>query len=222
MTVSVMTRLVIKDLYLVRWIALGSLVAGLVSAAIMPMGAVSAYVGGVSLICVIVILNIMIVMSSVVQERKDKALLFVLSLPISTTQYTLAKVTANVIAFGLTWLAISIAAIVVIDLSDVPNGRIPFLVTVLVYLLAYYCVLLGVAVASDSTGWHATVITLGNVSVNFLIPFLLGRPSIGPHLNSPTAVWSTDVAVFIAVEAAIGVAALAACLVVRSRARNFV
>ena len=88
MTVSVMTRLVIKDLYLVRWIALGSLVAGLVSAVIMPMGAVSAYVGGVSLICVIVILNIMIVMSSVVQERKDKALLFVLSLPISTTQYT--------------------------------------------------------------------------------------------------------------------------------------
>ena len=39
---------------------------------------VSAYVGGVSLICVMVILNIFLVMSGVVQERKDKVLLFVL------------------------------------------------------------------------------------------------------------------------------------------------
>jgi len=222
MTTSVMTRLILKDLYFVRAIAIGSVVAGLASAAIMPLGAVPAYVGGVSLICIVVILNIMLVMSSVVQERKDKTLLFVLSLPISTSQYTLAKVTANVIAFGLSWLILLVAAVAVIDVSELPNGWIPFLVTVLVYLLAYYCVLLGVSVATDSTGWHATVITLGNVSVNFLIPLLMGRPSVGPHLKSTSADWSTDIAVFIAVEAAIGVAALAAGLFVRSRDRNFV
>ena len=58
--------------------------AALVAIAIMPLGRVSAYVGGVSLICVLVILNIFLVMSGVVQERKDKVLLFVLSLPVST------------------------------------------------------------------------------------------------------------------------------------------
>jgi len=222
MTTSVVRQLVVKDLYLVRWMAIATLVAGLASAAIMPLSPVSAYVGGVSLICVIVILNIMLVMTNVVQERKDKALLFILSLPISTAQYTLAKVTANLIVFGFSWVILTTAAVVVIDRSAIPNGWIPFLLAVLVYLLAYYCVLLGVAVASDSGGWHAAVITFGNISVNFVIPFLLGRASIGPNLKSATAVWTTDIVTFIAVEAAIGVVALSAGLYVRSRAKDFV
>jgi hypothetical protein len=219
---KVVSRLVLKDLYLVRWLAIGTLAVGLGSAAIMPLSAVSAYVGGVSLVCVIVILNIMLVMTNVVQERKDKALIFVLSLPISTSQYTLAKVTANAIVFGACWVALTAAALVVIDRSAIPNGWIPFLVTVLVYLLAYYGVLLGVAVASDAGGWHAAVITIGNISVNFLIPFLFGRPSIGPNLKSPTAVWTTDIVAMIGVEAAVGLAGLLAGLYVRFRARDFV
>src|SRR5690349_15036344 len=117
MTASVIRRLILKDLYLVRWTAIGSLAAGLTSVAIMPLGAVSAYVGGVSLICVLVILNIVLVMSSVVQERKDKVLIFVMSLPISTAQYTLAKVVANTIVFGACWLLLSAAAVATIDLS---------------------------------------------------------------------------------------------------------
>jgi hypothetical protein len=221
-TASVVRRLVLKDLYLVRWLAISSVVAGLVSVAIMPLGAVTSYVGGVSLVCVIVILNIMLVMANVVQERKDKALLFILSLPISTSQYTLAKVTANVIVFGVSWLILSGAAVLVIDRSAIPNGWIPVLVAVLVYLLAYYCVLLGVAVATDSSGWHAAVITFGNISVNFLIPFLLGMPSIGPNVKSASAVWAGDIVSIVGIEFAVGVAALAAGLYIRSRARDFV
>ncbi len=35
--------------------------------------------------------------------------------------------------------------------------------------------------SADSTGWHATAIIVGNVSVNFLIPFLLSLPSVSAH-----------------------------------------
>ena len=65
----------------------------------MPLGTVTAYVGFVSLICAIVILNIFLVMTAVVQERKDKVHLFILSLPVSTTQYAAAKMSSNAIAF---------------------------------------------------------------------------------------------------------------------------
>ena len=82
-----------------RWPIAGALVAGAVAIAMMPLGAVSAYVGGVSLICVIVILNIVLVMTFIVQEKKDKVQIFMLSLPVSTTQYTAAKLVANAIAF---------------------------------------------------------------------------------------------------------------------------
>jgi hypothetical protein len=74
MNASMIRRLIAKDLFLMRWPLAGSVAAGLVSIAVMPLSRVSAFVGFVSLICVLVILNITLVMGGVVQERKDKVL----------------------------------------------------------------------------------------------------------------------------------------------------
>jgi ABC-2 type transport system permease protein len=219
---SIVRHLVLKDLYLVRWMIAGSIVAGLIALAMLPLGRVSAYVGGVSLICVLIILNIFLVMGGVVQEKKDKVLLFVLSLPVSTTQYTVAKVLANAIAFTVPWLILTAANIVMIDVSQIPNGILPFWVTVLAYLLFYYCALLAVSLVKDSTGWHTTAIIIGNVSVNFLIPFLLSRPSVRAHGEGPTAVWSADLVAIIAVEVLAGVVALGLAVYFHSRRPDFV
>ena len=151
------------------------------------------YVGGVAFVCVLVILNIVLVMNGVVQERKDKIQLFVLSLPVSTTQYTHAKVIANALAFTVPWMVLTAAAFTVIVASALPDGLLPFWTVLLAYLFAYYFVLLAVGLATDSTGWHATAITIGNVSINLLIPLLLNLPSIGSQTTSARAVWSADV-----------------------------
>jgi ABC-2 family transporter protein len=222
MTGSLVRRLILLDLYLMRWPVAGALIAGAVSIALLPLSPVSAYVGGVSLICVIVILNIVLVMTFIVQEKKDKVQIFMLSLPVSTTQYTAAKLLANATAFAGCWVALTIAVVAVIDASALPNGTLPFLLAVLAYLLMYYCVLLAVGLASDSAGWHATVITIGNVSVNFLIPWLLSRPSIYRNRQSSIAVWTGDIVVVLAVEIAVAMTALGIGLYVRSRRTDFV
>jgi ABC-2 type transport system permease protein len=222
MTGSLVRRLILVDLYLMRWPVAGALFAGAVSIAIMPLGAVSAYVGGVSLICVIVILNIVLVMTFIVQEKKDKVQIFMLSLPVSTTQYTLAKLLANAIAFAGSWVALTVGVVAVIDISTLPNGILPFLVAVLAYLLMYYCVLLGTGLASDRTGWPTVVITIGNVSVNFLIPWLLSRPSVYRNRAGAVAVWTEDVVAVLAVEAIVAIAAVGLGLYFRSRRTDFV
>lgn len=214
---SMVPRLVVKDLYLTRWMVAASLAGGAVSIAMLPFGSVAAYVGGVSLICTLVILNITVVMSAVVQERKDKVLLFVLSLPVSATQQIQAKALATSIAFVVPWLLLMAAAAVVIDASRVPNGILPFLVTVLVYLLAYHWVLLAVALVTESNGWPATVITVGNISVNFLIPYLLGWPSVYLHSKGPAAIWTSDLLALIGVELLVGIAALGLAIVWQTR-----
>ena len=222
MSRSIVTRLILKDLYLFRWFIVGAVVAGGISLAVMPWSMVSAYVGGVTLICTIIVLNIFLVMGGVVQERKDRVLLFVLSLPISTTQYVVAKVVANAVAFLVPWLVLTIAAVGVIDATDIPNGLLPFWVAVLAYLLFYYCALLAVSLVSDSTGWHATAITVGNISVNFLIPFLLSRPSVVAYREWPTAVWTADILTILGLEIAAGAAALGLAIYVVSRRTDFV
>jgi ABC-2 type transport system permease protein len=222
MTGSIVRQLIVKDLFLLRWMIAGSIVAGLIAVAVMPLGTISAYVGGVSLICVLIILNIFLVMGAVVQEKKDKVLLFILSLPVSTTQYTVAKVLANAIAFIVPWTILTAANIVMVHVSPIPNGILPFWVTVLGYLLFYYCALLAVSLVKDSTGWHTTTIITGNVSVNFLIPFLLSRPSVAAHSQGATAVWSGDMIAIIALEILAGIAALGLAVYIHSRRSDFV
>src|SRR5688572_31994530 len=115
MSGSIVRQLVLADLHLVRWLVAGSLLSGAVAIGMMPLGAVSAYVGGVTLICVLVILNIMLVMTAIVQERKDKVQLFMLSLPVSTRQYTLSKLIANAVAFVGCWVVLTAMVVAVID-----------------------------------------------------------------------------------------------------------
>lgn len=219
---SIVGRLILKDLYLVRWMIAGSIAAGLVSLAVMPLGTTYRFVGGVSLICVLIVLNIFLVMGGVVQEKKDKVVLFILSLPVSTSQYTLAKVLANAIAFTVPWLVLTAANIAVIDLSPIPNGVVPFWVAILGYLLFYYCALLAVSLLKDSTGWNAAAIIVGNVSVNFIIPFLLSRPSVRAHGDGPVAVWTGDLVAIIAIEILAGFAALGLAVYAHSRRPDFI
>jgi ABC-type transport system involved in multi-copper enzyme maturation permease subunit len=214
---SMVPRLVLKDLYLTRWMVAASMAGGAVAIAMLPFGSVAAYVGGVSLICTLVILNITVVMSAVVQERKDKVLLFVLSLPVSAAQQIQAKALATSIAFVVPWLLLTAATAVVIDGSRVPNGILPFLVTVLVYLLAYHWVLLAVALVTETNGWPATVITVGNISVNLLIPYLLGWPSVYLHIKGSAAIWTSDLLALIVVELLVGIAALGLAIVWQRR-----
>jgi ABC-2 type transport system permease protein len=222
MSGSVVARLIHKDLVLARWPVIGALIGGAASLAIMPLTSVTAYVGGVTFVCVLVILNIILVMTGVVQERKDKTQIFILSLPVSTAQYVAAKVVANALAFTVPWAVLSVAAFVVIVRSPIPDGLLPFWTVLLGYLLAYYLVLLGVALFSDKNGWHASAITVGNISINLLIPFLLNLPSIARQTQSPVAVWTADVVALTLGEVLVGAVVLALAIRYRSRRADHV
>jgi hypothetical protein len=222
MSASVVGQLVRKDLYLMRWAIAGTLAGGLASLAMMPFGGMFSYIGGVSLICALVILNIAIVLYAVAHERREKVLLFVLSLPVSPLQYTLAKVAATGIAFAVPWLVLTVATFVLIDVSALPDGLLPFWLAVLGYLLFYFCALLAVALVKGSNAWHVTAITVGNVSVNFVVPLLLGRPSVRAHMEGPHAVWSADIVTIVALEIAIGLVVLGLAVWRHSRQPDFV
>ncbi len=111
MNSAIIRQLVLADLYLLRWMILGAIAGGAAAIALMPLGRVPAYVGSVLLICALVILNIFLVMGGIVQERKDKVQVFLLSLPISPMQYTAAKIVSNAIGFVVPWLVLMAAAL---------------------------------------------------------------------------------------------------------------
>lgn len=222
MTRSIVRHLILKDLHLMRWISLSALVGGLAAVGLMSLSPSPMTGGGVLLVCALVVLNIFLVMHGVVQERKDQVAVFILSLPVSTLQYVVAKVVANVIAFGVPWLVLTAATLTVIDISAIPNGFVPLWTAVLVFLLFYYCVLLGVGLMTSSGGWHATAIIVGNISVNFLIMSLFALPSVRMYGAGDTAVWTADVAAIVFAELVGAVAVLALAVFAHSRRTEFV
>ena len=122
---SIIRTLVFKDLYLARGMIVASLVGGVLALALMPWTAVAFYLGVTSFMVALIILNVALVMASVIGERKEKIALFVLSLPISTMQYTVAKVVSSLIAFLGPWALLSAGCLVLFDITPIPNGMIP-------------------------------------------------------------------------------------------------
>jgi hypothetical protein len=128
----------------------------------------------------------------------------------------------NLVMFLMPWLFLNAAAALVIALSDLPNGLIPFMLATSAYILCYYCVLLAVGITTGSLSWTTAVIVAGNVSVNFFIPLVFRLPSAGPSVQGETAVWAPDIVTTLLLEAAFCAVVLASAAVVQSRKRDFV
>jgi ABC-2 type transport system permease protein len=222
MSHSILKHLLLKDLYFTRYLIIGSIVLGLGCLGLSTGGPIAFYVGTVSLLCVLIILNIFLVMAGVVNERKERTQLFMLSLPISTGQYVRWKLVFSFLAFFVPWLILTIAAVVVIDVSAIPNGFIPFAVIVLTYLLFYNILLLSVTLAKESVAWNTFVIIFGNISINFVIAFLMDLPAVNHFLWGQEAVWNTQEIVILAVEVALSFITLGLGFLFASRTRDFI
>ena len=221
MSRSILRILVLKDLYLTRGMLVAALAAGLLSLAILPWSKESFFVGSLSFMVVMIVLNVGLVMASVLGERKERVAPFILSLPISPTEYAIAKVTASLIAFLGPWLLLTGACVLVILRTPIPDGMIPMTLGLLVYFIFYYCVFLAVALLADSSLWVGAVIVCGNVGVNFVIQILFRMPSVAASLHGEKVVWGADVVNLILAELAASVLALGTALVLHARKRDF-
>jgi ABC-2 type transport system permease protein len=223
MNASVVTRLVLKDFYLQWPLLAGSLLLGfaMLAIALFGGGPITFYVGSVSFICVLILLNVLLVGSTVAQEKKDRVMLFVLSLPISTTQYAMTKLVSSLLAFLIPFCLLGGAALLVIALTPIPHGLIPLTMAVMGYVCLYFCIFLAVALVWDSALWNTIVIICGNVLLNFLIAWLLNPPAAALAAKGPVAIWSAEILASLAVELLGSLLAIAAALLLILRKKDF-
>lgn len=222
MSRSIVWQLVAKDLCLAWQLVTGSLVLGVLSLAVVPWSAVAFFVGGSGFVVTLILLNVMLVGSSLVGERKEKIRVFMLSMPVSTTQYSVSKLLSSLIAYVVPSTVLTIAAVALLLATPLPDGFVPLTVATSVHCLLYFAAYLAVALVTESQGWMVTVVVCGNVSISFLIPYLINLTSIKETLGMEAVVWGADVVALIGAELVLAVAALAISLVVNSRKTEFV
>lgn len=223
MSSSVVTKLILKDLYLSRAIIIGGVVAGLVALAIAVTSRIGFAVGGIMFISSIVTCGILVAAFSVSGERKEKALLFALSLPISTAQYARAKLTSVLLGFLIPWVLLTGAALLCITVLDyLPQGMLVYALVVQCFFLALFCLFMVILLSTTSEGWMAVGIVGLNLSISFFMMGLGALTSIPKNASAAVPVWSAQVFTILGCEAAAIVLAFVLILYFQSRKRDFV
>lgn len=217
-------QLVLKDWYFHRFTIAGYLAAGALALALVGAGSLAAFYGGsLLLLTVLISLGIHLPMATVIDERKNQNLAFVMSLPISAREYTLAKVLANLLIVLVPWLALLIGAVAVIGTSPaLPDGLIPFAVLVLLEIFASSCLILAVALVSESLGFTVAAIVFGNLSLQGFLYYASHLPSVAAAIKTESAAFvPAELFLLLALLAATA-AILALTFYLQSRKKDFI
>lgn len=218
---SIMKQLLKKDIYMSRHFIIGSVVGSIISLAIATMGRNSFYLGGLLFLTNMIVLGIFVGMYCVAKERENRSWLFVLSLPISYTQYSLAKTISSLAIYLISWgISLLIGVSVIVLDSNLPLGLIPTLVVLMGFLLHNFVLFLSVVLSVKSEAWAIAVIIATNTSVTIFIQFLLGLASVADNLEGGVAVWSSELLLTLLVQFVLMALALGIALTFQFRKKD--
>jgi hypothetical protein len=223
MNYTMVKRLILKDWYFMRWAILAYSVAGFIALGLVARGGdASSYAGSVLLITVVIAVGFHLVMVTVVQERSEQTLPFIMSLPISPMEYTSAKIGANLVIFLIPWATLTTAAMLLFSTAAARSGAlIPFTLIILTELLTAYVLLLTVAIVSESQGWtiFATVVT--NLFFQGFLYWVSHIPEIAMGMKGHGAHWNPTAVTLLSVEIALCILLIVMAFVLQSRKRHF-
>jgi ABC-2 type transport system permease protein len=195
MTSSLVPILVRKDLRIMRVPSLLWWAGGLLSVVLVTIVGERAFLFSfIIYVACMLGAGVHTVMQTVVEERRDKTLAFVMSLPITVREYTTAKLLANVTIFGLVWLTLS-AATYLVFLGDghIPPGAVPFVTILLVQSFVAFTLVLAVSLVSESMGWSVASTVAANLGSQLMLWWVTSLPGVAEFMGGDTAVWSRTI-----------------------------
>jgi ABC-type transport system involved in multi-copper enzyme maturation permease subunit len=219
----VVRKLVAKELYVNRWFMLASAVAAVLSIGAASFGGSAYNIAAITWLTTVVAWGVMLAIYGISNERKENTLQFVLSMPLSPAEYVRAKVFGLLLTYSLPWLAASGSALALVLLSPlVPDGLLPYVVLLCVFLFANFTVVICGAVHARSDAMVAGVIILTNMMVSLFMFAVGARPGIKDHMYGPTPVWNDTFFNLLSLELIVSVIAVALPLATAARRRDFI
>ena len=222
MSVQTVSKLVLKDWHLHR-IAIHLTVIGSVLAVLMVLLLGSGMVNvGVSLaLAVLISVIFYLPLASVMAEREEKTLTFLMGLPISPSEYVASKVLGNLTIFLLPWLTV-VAGVVFLPEGEVSEAlSTGFVPVVLVGIVLSFSIVLGFALITESGGWTVVlIVALLFVSSNVVTELIPDTPAVRSAIRS-IASRGSAFQIALGIEVLLIVSILAATFVVQSRKKDF-
>jgi ABC-2 type transport system permease protein len=218
-------RLIQKDWYLNRIPILFSIIGGMATLGVMaaiPGSLIAMILGIIVVVTILIGMGAMVMMSAVV-ERRQQTLPFVMSLPISFKEYTTAKIVGGLLIFLVLWGAMLADIVGTILLAPgFPDGLIPFVTIMCVEILMTTCLVITIAVTTESQPWTVGAAQVGALGVNGIGWGIIRFPAIGGAMKSTTVSWSGTATALLAAELGVIALMIAITFFVQSRKKDFV
>lgn len=216
-------KLIAKELFLNRALVAGATAAGLAGLLIAATGEVGFNVGFVVWLTALIAMGVMLALFGVGNERKERAQLFVLSLPLAPADYVRAKLFGLLLCFVLAWVVLSGGALALIAIAPgIPDGLLPYGVLMCVFMLLNFSLVLCAALHIRSEAAMGGVIILTNMSVSLFMMGVTRVPGIAAHMLQPEPTWTPAFWQLLAAEIALTLVALALPLFVAARRQDVV
>ncbi|CAN7287843.1 ABC-2 transporter permease [Pseudoxanthomonas sp. LjRoot168] len=209
---AMVRKLIVKD-----WQVYQKQLAGFVAGLLLALGLVGmgtpllASAGALLLLVLLLVVGSYAIQSSVMLERKQQTQPFVMSLPVTPMDVFWGKLLANLVIYLVPFLLVGGFLLALVLTTPRPDGMVPWLVVVALFMLANFCLSLCMVIAVDSEGWNVFAMLALMTLIGPFLYWVTSMPGIREHLRGDAIVWSPPVLGLIGAElAAIGIAILIA------------
>ena len=170
--------------------------------------------GALLLLVLLIVVGSYAIQSSIMAERKQQTQPFVMSLPVTPMDVFWGKLLANLVIYLVPFLLVTGGMLAMILLTPSPDGAVPWMMLIALFVLANFIVSLCVAIAVDSEGWNTFAMLALMTLIGPFIYWVTWMDGIREHLKGDAIVWSPQVLALIGGElAVIGIGILIAAWV---------
>ena len=188
---AMVRRLIAKD-----WQVYQKQLAGYVAGLLLALGLVGmgspllAAAGGLLLLVLLIVVGMFAIASSIMAERKEQTQPFVMSLPVTPMDVFWGKLLANLVIYLVPFLLVTGGMLAMILLTPSPDGAVPWVLLIALFVLVNFIVSLCVAIAVDSEGWNTFAMLALMTLIGPFIYWVTWMDGIREHLKGDAIVWS--------------------------------
>ena len=218
MNISMIKALILKDWHLYKTYIMGYILLGIIASVLMAMPSVTAYYTGQVLLATVLIgSSAHLSISSVVTEKKEYQLSFIMGLPINVTDYVTSKMIGGLVIYGTCWLAVVAALVLVIDNSALANGLLPIVIVCCLEILVATALLLSIGILSGSEPVTIISMVVLNLLFNVFLFVMARLPEIGGNLGAEVASFTFTFYTIVSIEIVTIAAIALATIGIKSR-----
>jgi hypothetical protein len=224
MSTSLVKELVLKDWEIMRVAVYCYWAGGFVAVALALLGGSAMGTAAfVLFVAAMAAAGVHSLIQTIVEERNNQNLPFIMSLPITVKEFTKAKMIVNLAIFTTVWLTLSGASLVIFVGDDgMPDGTLPFACIILLSIFLAYVLMLVVALLSGTMGPTIAATVVANIGTQMALWLVADLHGIRSVIGGPQAIWNGTSLGILAIELVVIVVLLVVTYHLQSRKRDFV